>query len=190
MNLWVMTADSLHTPGMNRLSALNSQLEYWKELPIQHLLDPMHIMKNVCHFLLLHLQGAKDTDSERDDLEVSNTKHMLWQSTEHGVAPYVMLKVDQNVFFHTMQSLRTPTGFGASLKNSLSRKDRFSSLKSHYYSNLIRFMLPIAICGFVTERVRQAVFRLAKFFRWFCSKNVDVRDLDLMKIESTILDSV
>jgi hypothetical protein len=27
MNLWVMTADNLHTPGMNRLSALNSQLE-------------------------------------------------------------------------------------------------------------------------------------------------------------------
>jgi hypothetical protein len=92
MNLWVMTVDSLHAPGMNRLSAL--KLEYWKELPIQHLLDPTHIMKNVCHSLLLHLQGAKDTNSGRDDLEVSNTMHMLWRSTEHGVAPYVMPKVD------------------------------------------------------------------------------------------------
>ncbi len=54
----------------------------------------MHIMKNVCHSLLIHLQGAKDTYSERDDLEVSNTKHMLWQSTKHGVAPYVMPEVD------------------------------------------------------------------------------------------------
>jgi hypothetical protein len=75
---------------------------------------------------------------------------MLWQSTEHGVAPYVMPKVDKNVFFHTMQSLRTPTGFGATLKNSLSWKDRFSSLKSHDCNNLIHFMLPIAIHGFVT----------------------------------------
>jgi hypothetical protein len=102
MNLWVITATSLHILGMNRLLALNSQLEYWKELPIQHLHDPMHIMKNLCHFLFLHLKGAKDIDSRRDDLEVSNTKHMLWQSTEHGIAPYVMPKVDQNVFFHTM----------------------------------------------------------------------------------------
>jgi len=185
-----MTADSLHTPGMNRLSALNSQLEYWKELPIQHLLDPMHIMKNVCHSFLLHLQGAKDTDSRKDDLEVSNTKHMLWQSIEHEVAPYVMPKVDQDVFFHTMQSLKAPTGFGASLKNSLSQKDRFSSLKSHDYSNLIHFMLPIAIRGFVIEGVCRVVFRLARFFRWVCSKNVDVRDLDLMKIEFAIMMSV
>jgi hypothetical protein len=62
----------------------------------------MHIMKNVCHFLLFHLQGAKDTNFGRDDLEVSNTKHMLWQSTKHKIAPYVMLKVDYNVFFHTI----------------------------------------------------------------------------------------
>jgi hypothetical protein len=41
-------------------------------------------------------------------------------ATKHGVAPYVMPKVDQNVFFHTMQSLKTPTGFGAILKNNLS----------------------------------------------------------------------
>jgi hypothetical protein len=147
-------------------------------------------MKNVCHSLLLHLQGAKDTDSGRDDLEVSNAKHMLWQSTKHGVVPYVMPKVDQNVFFHTMQFEKTPTRFGATLKNTLSQKDKFSSLKSHDYSNLIRFMLPIAIRGFVTEGVRQVVFKLARLFRWVCSKNVDVRDLDLMRIESAIVMSL
>jgi hypothetical protein len=115
---------------------------------------------------------------------------MLWQSIEHGIAPYVMPKVDQNVFFHTMQSLRTPTGFGVTLKNRLSQKEKFSNLKAHDYSNLIRFMLPIAICGFVTEGVRQVVFRLAKLFRWVCSKNVDVRDLDLMMIKFAIVMSL
>ncbi len=48
-------------------------------------------------------------------------------------------------------------------------------------------MLPIAIGGFVTKGVRQAMFRLATLFHWVCSKNVDVRDLDLMKIEFTIV---
>jgi hypothetical protein len=102
MNLWVMTTNNLHILGMNKLLTLNSQLEYLKELPIQHLLDLMHIMKKMCDYLILHLQGAKDIDFRRDDLEVSNTEHMLWQSTEHGVAPYVIYKVDQNVFFYTM----------------------------------------------------------------------------------------
>jgi hypothetical protein len=133
------------------------------------------------------VQGAKDTNSRRDDLEVSNTKHMLWQSTKHGATPYVMLKVDQNVFFHTMQSPKTPTGFG---ENNLSRKDKFSSLKSHDYSNLIRFMLPIAIRGFVTKGVCQAMFKLVRLFCWVCSKNVDVRDLDLMMTEPTIVMSL
>jgi hypothetical protein len=51
-------------------------------------------------------------------------------------------------------------------------------------------MLPIAIRGFVTKGVHQVVFRLAKLFRWVCSKNVDVRDLDLMKIEFAIVMSL
>jgi hypothetical protein len=51
-------------------------------------------------------------------------------------------------------------------------------------------MLPTTICGFVTKRVCQPMFRLARFFRWVCSKNVDVRDLDLMRIESAIMMSL
>jgi len=90
----------------------------------------------------------------------------------------IIPKVDLNVFFHTMQSLRTLTKFGAAFKNTLSQKDRFSSLKSHDYNNLICFVLPIAIRGFVTKGVCQAVFKLARFFHWVCSKNVDVRDLE------------
>jgi hypothetical protein len=51
-------------------------------------------------------------------------------------------------------------------------------------------MLPIAIHGFVTNGLRKAMFRLARLFRWVCSKNVDVRDLDLMRIESAIVMSL
>jgi hypothetical protein len=101
-----------------------------------------------------------------------------------------MPKVDENVFFHTMQSLRTPIGFGAALNNNLSQKDKFSSFKSHDYNNLIRFMLPIAIHGFVTEGVCQAMSKLARLFCWVCSKNMDVRDLDHMKKESAIVMSL
>ncbi len=78
LNLWVTIVNNFHILGMNMLLTLNSQLEYWKELPIQHLFNPMHIMKNVCHFFILHLQRVKDTDSVKDDLEESNIEHILW----------------------------------------------------------------------------------------------------------------
>jgi len=48
-------------------------------------------------------------------------------------------------------------------------------------------MLPITIRGFVTEGVCQAMFRLARLFRWVCSKNVDVRNLDLMRTKFAIV---
>jgi hypothetical protein len=51
-------------------------------------------------------------------------------------------------------------------------------------------MLPIAIHGFVTEGVCQSMSKLARFFRWVCSKNVDIRDLDLMKKKSAIMTSL
>jgi len=48
-------------------------------------------------------------------------------------------------------------------------------------------MLPIAIYGFVIEGFCQVVFRLVKLFHWVCSKNVDVRDLDLKRIKFAIV---
>jgi hypothetical protein len=51
-------------------------------------------------------------------------------------------------------------------------------------------MLPIAIRGFVIEGVHQFVFKLARLFRWVCSKNVDIRDLNLMRIESAVVMSL
>ncbi len=48
-------------------------------------------------------------------------------------------------------------------------------------------MLPIVICGFKTKGVPQVVLRLARFFHWVCFENVDVKDLDLMKIKFGIV---
>jgi len=50
--------------GMTRKSIFY-QLEYWTKLPIQHLLDTMHISKNVCRSLLEHLTKVKNISKER-----------------------------------------------------------------------------------------------------------------------------
>jgi hypothetical protein len=48
-------------------------------------------------------------------------------------------------------------------------------------------MLPIALRGFVTKGVPQVVFKLTRLFHWVCFKNVDVKDLDFMRIEYGIV---
>lgn len=52
-------------------------LEYWKDLKICHLLDPMHIFKNVGHSLWQHLVGLKDTMTTRNDLNNQDSKPNL-----------------------------------------------------------------------------------------------------------------
>lgn len=122
-------------PGMKRLSIFH-ELEYWHVLKINHLLDPMHIFKNVCKSLLTHLSGDLDTMSSRQDLELSNTKEILWRPTvilENGkmvyqTTPYVLTRAEQKDFFSYIKNIRTPSGFGSLLHNAFNTKERFSGM--------------------------------------------------------------
>ena len=73
--------DSVQDQGQSTLTPSSSIwfcLEYWKYLKIFHLLDPMHIFKNVGHSLWKHLIGEKDTEQARDDLKERKCKFGLW----------------------------------------------------------------------------------------------------------------
>jgi hypothetical protein len=51
---------------------------YWKELKVAHLLDPMHVFKNVSDSLWKHISSTeKDTNASRRDLVMSKTKKDL-----------------------------------------------------------------------------------------------------------------
>jgi hypothetical protein len=54
--------------GMKRKSIFY-ELPYWKDLLISHLLDPMHIFKNVLDSIFRHISSKdKDTLSSRRDI--------------------------------------------------------------------------------------------------------------------------
>lgn len=55
-------------PGMKRFS-LWYELPYWHRLKVNHLLDPMHIFKNVGTLLWDHFIGVKDSIGARIDLK-------------------------------------------------------------------------------------------------------------------------
>ena len=69
-------------------------LPYWEHLKITHLLDPMHIFKNVSSYLWRHISPKQsDTFVVRKDLITSKTKNKYWprrlESTgsEAGIGP-------------------------------------------------------------------------------------------------------
>ena len=76
LRVWVHS-DPKPATGMKRLSIFY-RLPYWKHLLIGHLLDPMHIFKNVGVSLWRHMMGGKDTKVARDDLKEIGVKKHLW----------------------------------------------------------------------------------------------------------------
>ncbi|MCO5587597.1 hypothetical protein L7F22_041546 [Adiantum nelumboides] len=67
-------------PGMKRFSILY-ELPYWTSLRINHLLDPMHIFKNVGSLLWDHITGRKDSHGARADLQEVGIMEELWPVT-------------------------------------------------------------------------------------------------------------
>ena len=72
--------------GMKRKSIFY-ELPYWKDLLIAHLLDLMHIFKNVSDSIFRHISGKeKDTLSSRKDVSLSCTKFdrkHLWSNRKN-----------------------------------------------------------------------------------------------------------
>ena len=64
-NVWQASPSAL---GMKLLSTFHS-LPYWRKLLINHLLDPMHIFKNVGQTLWEHLSGEQDNKKSFEDLQ-------------------------------------------------------------------------------------------------------------------------
>ena len=55
--------------SMNKLSIFYT-LEYWKELLVKHLMDPMNIVKNVASSLYRYtIRKEEDTDVVRNNLK-------------------------------------------------------------------------------------------------------------------------
>lgn len=122
------------------------RLEYWRSLKITHLLDPMHIFKNVADQLWRHLNGERDTTAARRDLVVASTKQSLWPTTseaEEAVsyehAPWVLTNEEMRTVITRIKDLRTPTGYGASFRSWLSSDGhQLSRLKSHDWHNMLQ----------------------------------------------------
>ncbi|MCO5547710.1 hypothetical protein L7F22_001161 [Adiantum nelumboides] len=163
-----------NTPGMRTLNCFHS-LPYWHKLLINHLLDPMHIFKNVSHAKWDHLIGKRDTIGCRKDLETVNRMPHLWvdENGNKPKAPWILSKQEFTMVKEAIKKFRTPTGTMRSLKGCFTSDGDLSRLKSHDWHKFLQFILPIAISGCLTDLVRKCIYKLGELVRWISCKEIN-----------------
>ncbi|XP_073152786.1 uncharacterized protein [Henckelia pumila] len=173
------------------------ELEYWKHLHVRHVLDVMHIEKNVCESListLLDIPGkTKDGVAARLDLVEMNIRtdlapRMGEKKTFLPAACYTLSKDEKKSICNSLSGIKVPDGYSSNFKNLVSMKDlKLVGLKSHDYHTLMQQLLPVAIRGVLPKHVRAAITRLCFFFNELYSKVIDVSKLDGMQREIVII---
>lgn len=159
-----------------------------QDLPIRHVLDVMHIEKNISEAALKFLFGEKDTPETRKDLEEVGQRRELWlrpvanRATFYKPnAPYVFTDVEQKLFVDEVSGIRTPTGYGSSLGKHF-QKSRLIGLKSHDFHCLLQQIVPVAIRNMLQPLQRTALIRLGKSFNRICTRVVDKSQLKALRL--------
>ena len=159
-----------------------------QKLPIRHLLDVMHIERNICESLLKLLFGGKDTAASRRDMEEERIRQHLWLRRGPVVggnyvkppAPYVLTKEEQRIFLEQLNGISTPTGYCGPMKKHII-KNRIGNMKSHDFHIFFQFILPVCLRHLMHSGPRQAIIRLARLFTMICKKVINVAELERLQ---------
>lgn len=183
------SAGNASCPGMKRLSIFHS-LPYWEKLIINHLLDPMHIFKNVGETIWKTITGKNESKGQRDDLQFLGKMEHLWARTKPNgqldipKAPWVLKKAEMNQVRKTISEFRTPTGNMHCLKGVFNSDDKLSGLKTHDWHKLLQFVLPIALKNCLTEDIRTAIFKISSLVRWISSKEIKQDTIETARLNA------
>ena len=108
--------------GMSQYSILLT-FTNWEILKIQHLLDPMHVFKNVGQAIWDHITSTKDSLGVREDMRAirplpPSAFPRMGPSGKMILpkAPWILSRIEQERMKGVMASIRTPTDYMHSLK--------------------------------------------------------------------------
>ncbi|XP_058211648.1 uncharacterized protein LOC131323825 [Rhododendron vialii] len=172
------------------------ELEYWKYLYIRHILDVMHIEKNLLESIigtLLNIPGkTKDGVNSRLDLVDKG----LWEELAPVIgekrtylppACYTLSREEKKIFCTTLLELKVPDGYSSNIRSKVSMPDlKLYGLKSHDCHVLMQQLLPLALRSVLPKEVSYAITRLCFFFNAICSKVVDVPKLEKLQSDLVI----
>lgn len=157
-------------------------------MPIRHVLDVMHIEKNIAEYVLKFLFGEKDTTESRKDLQEMGIRREFWlrpkanrQQFVKPHAPYVLSDAEKKIFIDEVSAIRTPTGYASALGKHLS-KSRFMGLKSHDFHILIQQIIPVVSRTLLQPFEQTTLIRLGKCFTRICARVADKNELAALKL--------
>ncbi|CAA7033482.1 unnamed protein product [Microthlaspi erraticum] len=142
------------------------ELPYWKDLPVRHNIDVMHVEKNVSDAILsILMQSAKSKDGlkARKDLE------------DIGIRNHLHTEVRGKKTYLPQQPIGYPRK-----RRPFSAK---GSLKSHDHHVLVQNLLPAALRGLLHKGPRIAISRLCSYFNRLCQCIIDPEKLMTMETE-------
>ncbi|KAL6225264.1 hypothetical protein ACLB2K_004115 [Fragaria x ananassa] len=172
------------------------QLEYWKDIPVRHNLDVMHIEKNCCDSIigrLLNIPGkTKDGVAARLDMVAMGIRTELKPDVSgkrtklHLASCNCKLDEKKNsvrVFF----GMKVRTGFSSNIRNLVFMEDlKLSKLKSHDCHVGMQVLLHVALHFVLEKPVRYAIIRFCLFFKAIYAKEIDVSKLEQMQADSVV----
>ncbi|XP_012833436.1 PREDICTED: uncharacterized protein LOC105954308 [Erythranthe guttata] len=167
-------------------------LPYWKELPLPHNLDVMHVEKNICESIIstiLHCGKSKDGINARKDLEDIQIRKDLYPQprgsrTYLPPAPWTLSRSEKNKFCKRLYDFKGPDGYCSNIGKCVSLEDcKVIGLKSHDYHVLMQQLLPVALRGLLPKGPRKAVHRLSIFFHKLCQRVIDREKIAVIEDE-------
>ncbi|XP_062005957.1 uncharacterized protein LOC133723145 [Rosa rugosa] len=167
------------------------ELEYWKFLPVRHILDVMHIENNVCDSIIGTLFNIPEKIKDR----VAARMDMVDMGIQIGLGPkpgpkkdklplasWNLLLEEKRAMCMSFFNMKGPYGISSNIRNLVSLDDlRLVGLKLHDCHMVMQQLLPIAIRSSLDKPVRFAIIRFCHFFKAICSKVIDVRELKKMQ---------
>lgn len=169
------------------------ELEYWKYIPVRHILDVMHIEKNCCDAIigtLLNIPGkTKDGVACRLDMVDMGIKIDLTvgageKKAKLPLASWNLLHHEKKIVCRSFFGMSVPTRFSSNISNLVSMEDlKLVGLKSHDCHTVMQYLLPVALRSVLEKPVRYAIIRFCLFFKAICSKVIDVSRLKQMQAD-------
>ncbi|XP_074352336.1 uncharacterized protein LOC141691498 [Apium graveolens] len=160
-------------------------------LPVRHVLDVMHIEKNICKSLLgtlLNIPGkTKDRESVHLDMADMGIRTELRPKTPRKkekvpLASWNLSNAEKKVVCSSFLQMKLPDGFCSNIKNLVNmEKLRLVGMKSHDCHTILHHLLSISIRSVLQKQGRCTIIRFCLFFKAICSKVIDVDKLENMQ---------
>ncbi|XP_020266948.1 uncharacterized protein LOC109842490 [Asparagus officinalis] len=157
-------------------------LPYWEHNRCRHMLDLMHIEKNVCDNIvgtLLDIPGkTKDHVKARFDLQKMGIRRDLHpvQSADgrrvtFAKACFSMTSQEKEMFCKVLADAKVPHGCASNISRCVNvREKKISGYKTHDAHFLMQYLLQVALRRSLPRSVAIPLIRLCAFFKGLCSK--------------------